>query len=264
MPWSKEKRAEYARAWRDKNPEKTKAAKRRYHERNRERIYVLRKAERARKRAAIAAQKAAWAKANPKLVAMQCIRRRLKRQQSMYNAFVVRTYRLTLADYESVLSLQGNRCAICLSAQANSRAHRLFVDHDHATGDLRTLLCNRCNSALGYFFDSPDLLRRAAVYLEAFRGESSSTDWPGRVRSVLAALPAASGEGRRPEGVAATETDAGPRRQNGGVADVADQPVAGPEIYPLTGYLAAGPSLAGRAADDPGRAAAGVRLVLPA
>lgn len=42
----------------------------------------------------------------------------------------------------------------------------LAVDHCHKTNVIRGLLCGRCNPALGYLQDSPDLARRAALYLE--------------------------------------------------------------------------------------------------
>jgi hypothetical protein len=52
-------------------------------------------------------------------------------------------------------------CVIC------GEQGQLVVDHDHATGKIRGLLCNHCNRGLGHFRDSPMLLEFAAQYLYA-------------------------------------------------------------------------------------------------
>jgi hypothetical protein len=58
-----------------------------------------------------------------------------------------------------MLSEQGGLCAICKAAPA------VHVDHDHATGQVRALLCFNCNGGLGQFKDDPDVLRAAAEYV---------------------------------------------------------------------------------------------------
>lgn len=75
----------------------------------------------------------------------------------------LRKYGITLAQYDEMYAAQGGECAIC----AATSDRRLHVDHDHATGAVRSLLCTRCNPGIGYFMDDPALLRAAADYLEA-------------------------------------------------------------------------------------------------
>jgi len=59
---------------------------------------------------------------------------------------------------------QQNRCAICDASEPGGQGD-FHVDHDHATGKVRGLLCSRCNTSLGLYRDSPERLRRAADYL---------------------------------------------------------------------------------------------------
>jgi hypothetical protein len=73
---------------------------------------------------------------------------------------------ITLEKYREMLAAQDGRCAICGSRDAGGNLPRMPVDHDHATGDVRGLLCMYCNIGLGTFKDSPVLLRAAAAYLE--------------------------------------------------------------------------------------------------
>lgn len=78
-----------------------------------------------------------------------------------------RLYNLTLDDVMGMLERQGGCCAICGILFSPRKPHK--IDHCHATGAVRGLLCNTCNTALGKFQDSPPLLRKAAMYLEKAR-----------------------------------------------------------------------------------------------
>lgn len=71
-------------------------------------------------------------------------------------------YGLTPQRYEEMLHAQKGMCAIC---DTKPGMRELGVDHDHATGKVRALLCMSCNTGLGMFRDNPVLLRRAAKYL---------------------------------------------------------------------------------------------------
>lgn len=75
-------------------------------------------------------------------------------------------YGLSWDEYELLLACQDHRCAICGGLP---RKHALSVDHDHKTGEVRGLLCSRCNhKLLGSANDDPARLRKAADYLEQY------------------------------------------------------------------------------------------------
>lgn len=60
-------------------------------------------------------------------------------------------YGITLADYEKLLREQGGRCGICKEESAGRKGGNFCVDHCHATGRVRGLLCIKCNSRLGWY-----------------------------------------------------------------------------------------------------------------
>ena len=76
-------------------------------------------------------------------------------------------YGLDPIEYERILAAQDNCCAICQKPCATRK--KLSVDHDHATGEVRGLVCLLCNMGLGKFRDGAELLRRAVAYLESPR-----------------------------------------------------------------------------------------------
>jgi hypothetical protein len=77
-------------------------------------------------------------------------------------------YGLTLAEYEALLSAQGGKCAVCNSTDTGRKNSPWSIDHCHATGRVRGLLCHQCNIALGHARDNPALLRAMARYVEKF------------------------------------------------------------------------------------------------
>ncbi len=99
--------------------------------------------------------------------------RRNTRSRARYDAektrgvHLRRVYGLSLDAFQQLSARQNHRCAICdrKPAGTNNRTRCLYVDHDHATGQVRGLLCESCNSGLGSFRDDPDLLNRAREYL---------------------------------------------------------------------------------------------------
>jgi hypothetical protein len=78
-------------------------------------------------------------------------------------------YGITLEDYEAALERQNGQCAICGTSDPGRDSLFFPVDHDHATGDVRGLLCHACNLGVGNFADDPERLIAAAAYLLSSR-----------------------------------------------------------------------------------------------
>ena len=70
-------------------------------------------------------------------------------------------YGLSIAEYNLMRAEREGCCKIC----GRRPKRRLYVDHDHTTGRVRGLLCNRCNHALGLLSDSPISVVNAFQYL---------------------------------------------------------------------------------------------------
>jgi hypothetical protein len=77
---------------------------------------------------------------------------------------LAKTYGLTVNQYEELLSAQGGVCATCLTNNPGSKDWH--VDHDHATGRVRGLLCANCNLTLGKVGDSVETLERMISYMK--------------------------------------------------------------------------------------------------
>jgi len=79
----------------------------------------------------------------------------------------LRRYGLTEEQYNLLVEKQKGKCAICKTPGSESRFGKLDVDHDHTSGNfVRGLLCHRCNTAIGLFRESPEILSAAINYLE--------------------------------------------------------------------------------------------------
>lgn len=78
-------------------------------------------------------------------------------------------YGLSREKYDAMVATSGGVCSICHGPEPRLRKNglpkSLSVDHCHDTGEVRGLLCSRCNTALGYFNHDAALLASAAAYL---------------------------------------------------------------------------------------------------
>lgn len=94
-------------------------------------------------------------------ITVTCIRGGCRRREARAN-LCWKHYREARAELEQV---QGRRCRICGVREEDAPHGKLRLDHDHATGATRGLLCALCNTGLGMFRDDPELLAAAIQYL---------------------------------------------------------------------------------------------------
>lgn len=67
--------------------------------------------------------------------------------------------------YAALLEMQDGRCAICGDVLVDPN-----TDHCHKDGEVRGLLCQRCNCGLGLLRDDPEILESAIKYLRTSTG----------------------------------------------------------------------------------------------
>lgn len=84
-------------------------------------------------------------------------------EEKKRDAYLRKTYGITLEDYGAMLAYQGGVCAICGRPPVKQALH---VDHDHKTKKTRGLLCYNCNHRIVGRQRDPAVFRAAARYLE--------------------------------------------------------------------------------------------------
>jgi len=82
---------------------------------------------------------------------------------------------ISIESYNAMVENQKGLCAICRQPEryvnVRGRLRILCIDHDHMTGMIRELLCNRCNRIIGYAKDNVEILEAAAAYIKRHRLE---------------------------------------------------------------------------------------------
>jgi hypothetical protein len=73
---------------------------------------------------------------------------------------LLKTHGLTEADFSAMVEERKGTCDLC-----GKKPRRLCLDHDHHTLQIRGLLCDGCNLALGHFKDKPEVAARVSAYL---------------------------------------------------------------------------------------------------
>lgn len=95
--------------------------------------------------------------------------------------FLYTNYGITPEEFNKKSALQDNVCMICKQPQKTGIKKFLSIDHNHLTGELRDLLCDPCNRAMGLMKESIPLLQNMIAYLEIWKTRSSAeAGWPDR------------------------------------------------------------------------------------
>lgn len=96
------------------------------------------------------------------------IQYRIDKPDVWRNRNLVKNYGITLEQYNTMLAVQNGVCKGCKKSEVarGKRYRHLSVDHDHKTGKIRGLLCNKCNRSLGLLEDNFDCLVNLARYVQ--------------------------------------------------------------------------------------------------
>jgi hypothetical protein len=113
------------------------------------------------------AQKARGDKYRARVAASPDLKEKSKRNDRASG--LLRRYGITLEQYNALLAAQGGLCACCHSKDIGRKGSRagltLFVDHAHASGLIRGLVCHKCNVGIGSLGDTAAGVQRALLYL---------------------------------------------------------------------------------------------------
>ena len=148
---SKEKKAQYQREYRAKNPDRVRQHRKKYDTKNAEKIRQYKKAYCAKNAEKMKRVSMEWRKNNPKKWLAIQLRNK---------------YGITIEQMVAAMEKQNHGCAICGYSDTSNPRYFPYVDHCHTTGKFRGVLCATCNTGLGLFKDSSELLKTAALYIE--------------------------------------------------------------------------------------------------
>jgi hypothetical protein len=111
-----------------------------------------------------------WTKRNRDKILKRNREIRAEHPERARNHHLKFAFGITLDDYNKMFQTQNGLCAICgqpetkIDKQKN-KLRVLSVDHNHTTGQIRSLLCDRCNLGIAFFKDNAEILSSASNYL---------------------------------------------------------------------------------------------------
>ncbi len=140
---SAEKRKARMKAWREANKDEIRAYQKQWREANKDSVNAYQRAY------------------------QQDYRNRKDVRHDTWVRALRNNYNMTPADFNLMWAEQGGICEICKTPMAprGKAKNSVCVDHNHATGEIRGLLCRECNQGLGHMKDDPKVLESALRYL---------------------------------------------------------------------------------------------------
>lgn len=140
----------------------TKEQHKEYRLKNRDRLLKYRKEWRQKNRKKILVQERENYKKNVEKFRKSSREHYRSNKQRELDRIRFKKYGITGDEFRAIIEKQGVKCPICTRRISKN----LSVDHDHVTGRIRGIICNKCNLAIGNAEDSPMRLRAMADYLE--------------------------------------------------------------------------------------------------
>jgi len=198
IDWNdKEQVKAYNRAYHLKNKERIAAQTKAYREAHKEEIKLHHKKHYAENRDRILKRMAIYRSKNGPQI-YKAKKRCYEQKQDHYNAVchrwavvnkekvvasrrrhrLTQDYGITVPEYNLMLEQQNYACALCGKTEQEAGRY-LCVDHDHATGKVRGLLCLTCNLMIGHANENSELMRKGAAYLEKAGRKESPPDSQG-------------------------------------------------------------------------------------
>jgi Recombination endonuclease VII len=164
----KKKRNEQARGYYKINPERYRAASRRYREKH-PYIHKEKVARTHCKHGHELTKENVYAYVSPRDGLVRecklCVKSKNNRRATQLREnHLNRKFNMTVEQFNKKLEEQGGRCAVCKTLEPGGMGS-FHVDHDHDSGEIRKLLCMNCNRCLGAAKDNPKLLDALASYL---------------------------------------------------------------------------------------------------
>ena len=114
-----------------------------------------------------------WYEENKERLITKGVERTRNLPKDTRKSYIIKSkYGIDIFRFKEMLKESNNKCTVC--GKEHSDELPLNIDHDHKTGEVRGLLCKKCNYGLGFFGDDINLLNNAIKYLKVWENTKRS------------------------------------------------------------------------------------------